>query len=231
MTAITRLFIITVISCFPYTSFAQEDSMVKYTPEFQFKEGIYLNFEQVKGNNPIPKSRILASIDYHDDDFLDHVLLKDEITFFDIMGAKKEVKTKNIWGFSRNGVLYVNVRGGFNRVTIVGSICHFVATVTTYNTTYNDPYYNSPYYNPYYGNYRYGRYPNRQESKEMKQFIIDFRTGKIMEYERESLKIIFMQDPELHDEYSSLKKKKQRQLKFYYLRKFNERNPLYIPKE
>jgi hypothetical protein len=113
----------------------------------------------------------------------------------------------------------------------VGSICHFVATVTTYNTTYNDPYYNSPYYNPYYGNYRYGRYPNRQESKEMKQFIIDFRTGKIMEYERESLKIIFMQDPELHDEYSSLKKKKQRQLKFYYLRKFNERNPLYIPKE
>jgi len=205
--------------------------MVKYTPEFQFKEGFYLNFEQVKENAPIPKSRILANIGYNENDFFDQVLTKDNISFFDVMGTRKDVKTKNIWGFSRNGVLYVNVNGGFNRVTIVGSICHFVATVTTYNTTYNDPYYNNPYYNPYGSNYGYGRYPNRQESKEMKQFIIDFHTGNIMEYDREHLKIIFMQDPELHDEYSNLKKKKQRQLKFYYIRKFNERNPLYFPKD
>jgi hypothetical protein len=39
-----------------------------------------------------------------------------------------------------------------------------------------------------------------------------------------------MKDPELHDEFAQLSKKKRRQLKFMYLRKFNERNPLYIPK-
>jgi len=39
-----------------------------------------------------------------------------------------------------------------------------------------------------------------------------------------------MADPELHDEFAALNNKKQKQMKFLYLRKFNERNPLYFPK-
>ena len=33
----------------------------------------------------------------------------------------------------------------------------------------------------------------------------------------------------LHDEFAQLRRKKKRQLKFLYLRKFNDRNPLYLP--
>jgi hypothetical protein len=33
----------------------------------------------------------------------------------------------------------------------------------------------------------------------------------------------------LHDEFASLSKKKRKQMKFMYIRKFNEKNPLYFP--
>jgi len=213
-------------------TFAQGDTvMVKYTPDFKFKEGIYLNFNQVKNNSPISGARILANKDYRDDDFFDEVLNKDYISFFDNLGMRQQVQTKNIWGFSRNGVLYININGGFNRVTIVGNICHFVATVTTYNTRYNDPYYNNPYYSPYYNPYSnpYSMGSSSYETSEMRQFILDFNTGKVMDYDYKNLEMILMRDPELHDEFSNLRKRKKKQLKFLYIRKFNERNPLYLP--
>jgi len=108
----------------------------------------------------------------------------------------------------------------------VGRICHFVATVTTYDSRHYDPY----YYNPYDYYYRYGRYPQNNASSEMRQYLYDFDGGKVYDYDADALEILLMKDPELHDEFAQLSKKKRRQLKFLYLRKFNERNPLYIPK-
>ena len=67
-------------------------------------------------------------------------------------------------------------------------------------------------------------------TSEMRQYLYDFDTGNVYEYDEEALEMLLMKDPELHDEFAQLSKKKRRQLKFLYLRKFNERNPLYIPK-
>jgi hypothetical protein len=206
---------------------AQPDSLdrVKYTPEFKFKEGIFLNHDQVLKNSPVPKSRILTTIDFSDRDFYIKVLEKKSLLFYDHIGMKQELKSKDVWGFSRNGILFVGLDDKYHRVTIVGSICHFVATITTYDTRYYDPY----YYNPYDYYYRYGGYPTNTQSSEMRQYIMDFKTGKLYDYDVQSLEVLLMQDPELHDEYLQLRKKKKRQQKFVYLRKFNERNPLYIP--
>ncbi len=208
---------------------AQTDStaMVKYTPEFKFNEGIFLNFEQVKNNDPLPKSRILTNVRYDDPDFFDKVLDNKFIAYFDMLGTKNEIRTDRIWGYSRNGILYIQMDDGFFRITIVGSICHFVATETVYQNRYYDPYYGYPYTNYYY--YRYGRGPATYASSEMNQYILDFETGKLLEYDYESLTVLLMKDPELHDEYSALRKRKKKQLKFLYIRKFNERNPLYLP--
>ncbi len=63
----------------------------------------------------------------------------------------------------------------------------------------------------------------------MRQYLIDFETGKLYDYKRESLEVLLMKDPELHDEYQSLRRRKKKQLKFMYIRKFNERNPIYFP--
>jgi len=217
-----------LIFSFLSSALSQADSnrMVLYTPEFEFIEGIYLNFEQVRNNTPILKSRLITDIDYYNKDFFEQVLDNKFIYFFDQVGIRQQVRTSDIWGFSHNGVLYISMEDGFYRITIVGKICHFVATVTTYDTRYYDPY----YYNPYYYNYyRYGGYPTTYSSNELRQYILDFDTGEVYNYNRENLEILLMKDPELHDEYSQLRRKKQKQLKFLYLRKFNERNPLYIP--
>ena len=213
----------------------EERVSVKYTHEFRFQDGIYMNFEQVKQNAPLPKYKILTNADYHDPSFFDKVLSNDVLYYFDDNATRKEVLLEDIWGYAKNGVLYIRIGGEFNRITIVGGICHFVGTVTVTDTRYVDPYYNryNPYSYNYYNYYNNFYYPQQSQSysrTEMKQFILDFETGKVMDYNTENLDIALMRDPELHDEYSMLKSKERKQLKFVYIRKFNERNPVYFPK-
>jgi hypothetical protein len=222
----------------------QQDGKVKYTPDFKFRDGIYLNFDQVKANNPIPKAKILTSADYNDRDFFNKVFESGKIYFYDEMGVRQEIDKSNIWGFARNGVLYVSIQDNFNRITFVGNICHFVADITTYDTRYNNysPYgYYDPYspYSPYssygYGSYYpYGSYysPYRQQNtarNELKQYIFDFETGKVLEFTTENVQILLMKDPAIYDEYVQLPRKKKKELMFVYIRKFNEKNPLYLP--
>ncbi|MBN1415035.1 MAG: hypothetical protein JW973_08050 [Bacteroidales bacterium] len=221
-----------LILLFPFCSLlGQYDSanLVRYTPDFKFNEGLFLNIEQVRQNSPISKSRIITSIAYDDPDFYDRILENKRISFFNNLGVKEEIATKNIWGYSRNGVLYINLNDGFYRITIIGSICHFVANLTTYNTNYAYPY-TYPYYSYYNYYYPYRGAPGTYSSTEMRQYLLDFKTGRILDYTVESVKVLLMADPELHDEFTGLRNKKQKQLKFLYIRKFNERNPLFFPK-
>ena len=216
--------------------------LVKYTTEFKFREGFYLNFEQVKSNRPLPKSRVLTSIDYNSNTFFDQVTELQTVTYFDDFGNSQEVDTRKMWGYSKNGILYINAYGSFNRVTIVGNICHFVANVTTYSNRYNSPYGYSPYgygyspygYSPYgyspYGYSPYGYGSPNYRTTELKQFVIDFNSGNVLEYETKNVEMLLMTDPELHDEFARLRSKKKQQLRFMYIRKFNERNPLFVPK-
>jgi hypothetical protein len=220
------IFFFLVLLAFQVKLFSQGDSInrIAYTPDFKFKEGIYLSFEQVKNNHPIVKSRILITVDYNDNQFFDVLFANPVISFYDDYGMKQEVNVKSIWGYSKNGVLYVRMSENFNRITYVGRISHFIANITVYQSQFNDPY----YYNPYYY-YRNWNEPRNYATTEMRQFIMDFDSGKIYDYTEESLEVLLMRDPELHDEYMGLRNKKRQQLKFFYIRKFNERNPLMIP--
>ena len=222
------------------------EGMVKYTPDFKFTDGIYLNFEQVKMNSPIPKAKLLTSVDYNDREFFKKILASDKIYFYDPMGVRQEIEKKSMWGYARNGVLYIQIQENFNRITFVGNICHFVADITTVDNRYtNSPYgYYDPYYSPYsYGNYYnpysyyspyspyspYGQ-PNTART-ELKQYIIDFESGKVLEFDTDNTKLLLMKDDQLYEEYVKLPKKKQKELMFVYIRKFNEKNPLYLPVE
>jgi len=213
------------------------EGMIKYTPEFRFNDGIYLNFEQIKQNRPISKARLLSSIDYNDGEFFRKLFQQDRIYYYDNMGVRQEISKSSVWGYSRNGILYVQVQEVFNRITFVGSICHFVADITTVdNSYYNSPYgYYNPYYNPYssyyrsYSPYYYPYSPNRRTRTELKQFIIDWETGRIMNFDIDNTRLILMKDPELHDEFVRLSRRKKRDLQFVYIRRFNEKHPLYIP--
>ena len=250
MRKVLRIFfsVILISACFsPVSLEGQEnESMVKYTPDFRFNDGIYLNFDQVKLNSPIPKAKLLTSVDYNDREFFKKILAQDKIYFYDNLGVRQEVASSNIWGYSRNGVLYIQIQENFNRITFVGSICHFVADITTYDSRYyNSPYgYYDPFYSPYgYGNYynSYGSYyspyspyyspyrPSNMTRSELKQYIIDFESGKVLEFDISSTELLLMKDNELYEEYVQLSRKKKKNLMFVFIRRFNERNPLYIP--
>jgi hypothetical protein len=217
--------------------------MIKYTPDFRFRDGIYLNFDQVKNNNPIPKAKLLTSIDYNDREFFRKLFEPGKVYFYDDLGMRQEIAKNSIWGYARNGVLYVQIQESFNRITFVGNICHFVADITTYDSRYNspygyDPYYYSPYgYNSYYSPYSpYSPYysPYRQNNasrNELKQYLIDFENGKVLEFDVDNTELLLMKDAQLYEEYVQLPRRKKKELMFVYIRKFNEKNPLYLPVE
>jgi hypothetical protein len=223
----------------------EKEGMVKFTPDFRFNDGIYLNFDQVKLNRPIPKAKLLTSVDYNDREFFKKILESEKIFFYDDMGVRQDIDRNTIWGYARNGVLYVQIQENFNRITFVGSICHFVADITTYDSRnyyspygYYDPYYSpygySNYYNPYNSYYSpyYSPYNQSNTTRtELKQYLIDFESGKVLEFDVENTKLMLMKDNQLYEEYVQLTKKKQKELMFVYIRKFNEKNPLYLPSE
>lgn len=219
----------------------ENEKMVKYTPDFRFNDGIYLNFDQVKANNPIPKAKLLTSVDYNDREFFKKIFEKEKIYFYDNMGIRQEIEKNTIWGYARNGMLNIQIQENFNRVTFIGSICHFVADITTYDSRYySSPYgYYDPYYSPYgYSNYYnpYGSYysPYRHANTsrtELRQYLLEFESGKVLEFDVSNTELLLMKDPELYEEYVQLSRRKKKDLMFVYIRKFNEKNPLFIPED
>ncbi|HEX2934682.1 MAG TPA: hypothetical protein VHO72_04960 [Bacteroidales bacterium] len=202
---------------------AQSDSVAE-AADIEFKEGIYIVFEQVKLNAPLEKSRVITKVGYNDPDFFDQVLSNKELSFYDDNGMKQRVPVKSVWGYAKNGDLYVGINNQYCKVSYLGSISHFIVThfQTVYESTY-DPYYNSnPYYYPSAG-IRYA-----SPKTELRQFLINFENGQVVDYTADNIMALLTKDPQLYDEYAALKKKKREQLKFFYIRKFNQRNPLKI---
>jgi hypothetical protein len=192
---------------------------VKYSPDFRFKDGFYISFEQVKLNKPIPLARIISEDSQDDINYYSNLTEKQEIAFADDFGVIQTIATSTIWGYSRNGFLYINYESAFYRIPVVGAISHFVAEQTVYHERSVDPYYNS--YNPINTTYK---------TKEIKQFILDFETGQIFSFNRNNFEIILVRDNELYTEYMEMKKSQRKKRYFLYLRRYNDRNSLYFPK-
>lgn len=227
-----RYALIVILFMFSSLAEGQEDAgsdMVKYSHDFRFGDGIFANFEMVKQNDPIPPARIVTDLDMFDRDFYDKITAGKEIVIYDENGVKKVMKTNEVWGYGRNGILYINVGSAFHRISFMGSICHFVATVTSYSPNNYDPFYYNPYYsNSYYSN-RYSQPQSNYSGTDLRQYLLDFESGDVLEYDTEAVGILLMKDPELADEYLALRNRKKKQMKFVFIRRYNEKHPLYFP--
>lgn len=192
---------------------------IKYTTEYKFIDGIYLNFDQVLKQNPIPFKNIVSSQNNLSTSFIEEALTEEEVTLF-IDGEKSKLKTNSLWGYSMNGVLFFQIYGQFYRVPSIGTISFFVASVEVEYQTNADPWNNS-YYNHYERTYK---------TTELQMFLIDFTNGTLYQYSIENVVHLISSDMNLHQEFVSLKKRKQKQLAFMYIRRFNELHPLYFTK-
>lgn len=195
------------------------EGQVEYSKFFEFKEGIYLNFQQFRNNNPIPKSKIISENNKNDLSFLEDITSKKNIAYRDSSGKEQKIETSQLWGYSKNNVIHISFEGNFYRIGVIGSLCHFVASITTYVST-PDPFYSMRGY-PYMMN-------SNMPVKELRQFVLDTQTNTILDFNTENMEVLLRKDETLYNEFMALKRKKKRESLFIYLRKYNEKHPLYF---
>ena len=194
-----------------------QQKAVQYTKDFEFKNGLYISFNDFKNNSPVPVSKIVSDYNKNAREFFEKVLSKTSVSYLDSTGKEQSVKTNDLWGYCANGIVYINHGSDFNRVTIIGSLCHFVASVPV-KIGISDPFmYNDPFYNP------------QQYTYVAQQYMLDMEIGKVLEFTVDNMKIILARDEVLLKDFDALKKKQQRDSVFLYLRKYNEKHPVYFP--
>ncbi len=207
-----RLLILIACCLLPTAYYAQKDSL-PYSKDFTITEGIYLSYQDFRNNQPVPKDRIISNYNRNDMNFIADVLAKDEFQYKDSTGKEHKMNCRSVWGFCNNRTVFIYHKNSFNRVPIIGNICHFTAYVYTYAT----------HGNPYYDNTMLNTIPD------LRSFMLDTKTGMVMEFLPASLETVLKRDDTLYKQYMALSKRKKRDSCFLYLRKYNEKHPLMFP--
>ena len=203
-------------------SFAQSDS-VQFDRNFVLSEGIYLNYFDFRTNQPISKEVIKSKEDKTQLDFLGKTIDKSGYIAFSFEGITHIINTDSIWGYCQNNTIYINYAHNFCRVPVFGNISHFIATV---EVIVNNNFYGGPYYSSY-GMNASGM---PLKTKEIRQFMLDFYSGQIVEFDLDNMLIILSRDKKLYDEFTALKRRKQKDMMGLYIRKYNEAHPISYPK-
>jgi len=230
-----KLTVITFILLFSVTNISGQEfsGKTKYAPGFKFKDGIYPGMDNVKANNPIPKSSLLIADDFNDPDFFKKILASNAISYFDGEGNKHVIEKNNIWGFASGGTLRVLFKGYFNSLEMMGTIsCFFVEDqkYEIFNTLRSGKISDQTLFTPEDVPAKHiNRGSNISSFRELDLYLLDFRTGDIHNCNIRNLKTLLESEPGLYNEYKGLPQNLKKALMFYYIRKFNEKNPLYLP--
>jgi hypothetical protein len=201
-----------VIFLFIATFVSAQDS-IPYTAGFKFTDGLYTDFESFRHNKPILKSAIVSGFDHNEIDFLRKIVATKSITYKDNAGMEREINPSGLWGFCENNSVYIHYNGDFNKIVVMGSICHFTAMYTTYLST-----------GPGVG----GTVGAGAPVESVQQYVLDMQTGKVLDFILPNMEELYKRDDALYKEFMAMKKNKRRKLMFFYLRKYNERHTVYF---
>ena len=214
-----RPFIFIILLTIGSRLYSQADS-VAYSKDFTLYEGLYLTYWDFRHNWPIPKEKILTKINKDQLDFYGKLIEEDNIEYIERDGNNSVIKSDKVWGFCQNNVIYLNINKSFFRIPVFGAISYFLASIDV--TVY------SPGYNVFINGPPSGS--SRTNAKEIHEFILDFYTGKIVDYNLTNLEEMLKKDAEIYFEYDALSKKKKKEMANRFIRKYNEKHPVYFPK-
>lgn len=210
---------------------AEEVALVRYSPDYKFTDGLYLNIDYLRKNDPIPLARIVTDLGSYNKDFINEMYSSAKIIVYDDYSIKRYIYTKNIWGYAESGRLYIMVGGQFQRITIQGSISLFTASATTYakkdyqprdttkNATTTEDLYRSHNRKYYYANV----------TGEREEYLFDFESNTLSAYNVEIMEKLLVRDSKLFTEYISLKKREKKNRMIEFIRRYNQNHPLYLP--
>lgn len=191
---------------------AQPDSaMVRYQGGFEFHNGIYFDFRSFRNNAPsVPKAELTTDQGQPVTDLRN---TNGKLYYPDSSGKRTKIDFDRIWGFCDNGVVYVGAGDGFSRIGLMGSLSHLVFDATYRNL---DPY-------MFNGETSY--------TTEVERFL-DMDSGAFQPVSADGLYTVISKDPVLKEEFDALPKKQRnkRETIFLYMRRYNDRHPLYFPK-
>lgn len=197
---------------FSLCTFAQTNT-VAYSRDYEFKEGLFLTLEQFKKNTPILKSAIVSVLPKDQIDFLTQITEQKTVIYKDSAGIEQKIETSTVWGFYQNRTVFINFNNDFNRVNVIGTLSLFSALVTQ-----------APLRNEPIGDI----YAIEPSFTELRQFVFDTQTNKVFDFNVKNMELLLKNDAELYAQFMKLKKRKKADSIFIYLRKYNEKHPLYL---
>ncbi|MEO6303054.1 MAG: hypothetical protein ABIP51_07760 [Bacteroidia bacterium] len=194
---------------------SQTDS-VQVPLDLNITDGVFLTYADFRFNKGISKEQIISTNNKDQLDFIGKTLEKETFIFQDSQKTTT-ISSNSVWGYFQNKTLYINYKGVFYRVPVFGSVCYLVATVEIVGVGFYDPMYGAGVNNG-------GR---RQEIRE---FLINFYDGIITEFRMDEAEFLLGRDKELFVEYKKLSRRKQKEQIFRYIRKYNDKHPVYFLK-
>ena len=190
----------------------QDSSWVVHYGGMELRDGVYADFRAFRLNAPtIPIEQLRDEQGLEVRDIRRAV---SKLYYLEGSGERKMIRKENLWGFCQNNAIYIAAGNGFYRIGLMGSLGHMV-----YELSYRDW---DPYMYPYGGVTR----------TVLMQQVLDMRTGEFLPFNAGGMDRALGHDPILQEEFRALPKKQRNSTEalFRFLRMYNERNPLRIPK-
>lgn len=190
-----------------------------FTKDFRLYEGLYLSYEDFRYNWPIPKEKIITTLNKDQLDFYSKVIEEELIEYKERDGSITKVKSEDVWGYCQNNIIFINQDHNFFRIPVFGAISNFIGTVevTNYSPGY-DPFMNAPMNSTAY------------KTREIRQYLFDFYSGEISQFSIEKIEEYLKRDETIYKEFMTLNKKKKKELATKYIRMYNEKHLVYFPK-
>lgn len=151
---------------------------MEYYPGFNFKEGVYLELNDFRENQPALERRIEKRG-------------SDLWILSDSSEEMIPVDPNKVWGYCLGNSIYLSYDEAYWRLISIGTLCHFSAILVTSFQTVD----------------AFG-FPVTQYSKSLQHMFLDTRSGEIYALKTEFLKPFLEEDPILAERFERQRKKK-----------------------
>ncbi len=210
-----RLLFLIISVLLVFKSYSQGDS-VAFNKNFNLHEGLYLTYSDLRHNWPIPKEKIITKIDKNQLDFYTKLIESENIEFTERDGSAAKINSAKVWGFCQNNVVYININKTFYRIPVFGAISYFMAAIEIQTF--------SPGYNVFINS------SGGTTTTEMHEYLLEFYSGTLKEFSVDLLAEMLKSDEAIYKDYMSLNRKNKKEQASRYIRKYNEKHPVYFPK-
>ncbi len=198
---------------------ARAQDSVAYSADFRLYEGLYLNYQDLRYNWPIPKEKIITKINKDQLDFYSKLVEEqEEIEYIERDSSVRKIKSENVYGYCQNNVIFINYDKSFYRIPIFGNISYFLGTISVQVYSNNiSPFMNAPMNSTNF------------KAREIKEFLLDFYSGDLSLFSLEKAEEYLQRDKEIYQEFNKLRSKKKKEFISRYIRMYNEKHPVYFP--